>query len=232
MSRPVQIPLGSIFQLLTVIEHCPGGTPEHPHKTWRCRCICGNVLLVEGCKLLKNERTSCGLCREGRRFQGRKSAQIHTTHGMTYSGAFSSWRLMRRRCYESGNIGYKDYGGKGIRVCSRWLESFENFYADMGNRPTGMTLGRKNGSLDYTPDNCRWETRKQQSNNRPSANRKITAFGETKNMSEWLADTRCEVSQTSLRKRLAYGVSPEKAITYPMYCGGRSRQSFMLELLS
>lgn len=72
---------------------------------------------------------------------------------------------MLTRCYNEKHVHLEDYGGRGIRVCKRWLNSFENFLADMGERPKDKTLDRKNNDGDYKPSNCRWATRKQQTQN-------------------------------------------------------------------
>lgn len=73
---------------------------------------------------------------------------------------------MKQRCYNRHKSGYENYGGRGIKVCKRWLEGFENFLKDMGEKPEGMSLERKNNDKDYSKSNCYWATPKQQANNR------------------------------------------------------------------
>lgn len=85
------------------------------------------------------------------------------THGLTGTMAYQSWIGMRQRCYNPNAWNYGNYGGRGIQVCERWIESFENFFADLGERPSKQhSLGRIDNDSGYSPDNCRWETALQQ----------------------------------------------------------------------
>jgi len=86
-------------------------------------------------------------------------------HGMTYSREYKSWEAMKTRCYNKKYTFYKSYGGRGISVCSKWKNSFEQFYKDMGPRPIGTSLDRVNNDGHYEPSNCRWATRSQQNTN-------------------------------------------------------------------
>ena len=88
---------------------------------------------------------------------------------------------MRQRCHYPGDIGYKNYGGRGIKVCSRWMNSFESFYEDMGDRPEGTSLERIDNDADYSPENCKWATTPEQGTNQRT-NRLITHNGETLTM--------------------------------------------------
>ena len=85
---------------------------------------------------------------------------------MTDTPTFRSWNMMLQRCYNPKRSNYAYYGGRGITVCERWRSSFEAFLVDMGLRPDGMTLDRKNSNKNYVPSNCRWATKVQQAGNR------------------------------------------------------------------
>ena len=115
-----------------------------------------------------------------------------------------SFSMTLQRCYNPNCRDYRFYGGRGIKVCDRWRESFDNFLTDMGIRPEGMTLDRKDVNGDYTPENCKWSTRKEQ-----TANRRMTVCitykGETKTLTEWAEITGIDYNTLKARKqRLGY----------------------------
>lgn len=113
------------------------------------------------------------------------------------------WSGMKRRCCKKTHKNYKHYGGRGIKVCDRWLNSFDNFIEDMGDRPSPeYQLGRMDNDGDYCPENCRWVTKKENQRNKRN-NVCITAFGETKCVVEWVEDDRCKISEYVLRNRLS-----------------------------
>lgn len=90
---------------------------------------------------------------------------MYEQHGLVNSREYRSWYAMKTRCYNKNQKQYADYGGRGIRVCKRWKNSFVNFLQDMGKCPSGATLDRENNDGNYTPRNCRWATRVQQNRN-------------------------------------------------------------------
>ncbi|MCP4989347.1 MAG: hypothetical protein GY928_25810 [Colwellia sp.] len=117
---------------------------------------------------------------------------------------------MKTRCLDSKSTYYKDYGGRGIIICDSWLNSFRNFYEDMGNKPKGLTLDRIDNNKGYYKENCRWATRTEQANNRRS-NRKITYNGSSLAMAQW--ERKLNMNKDSLKVRIRRGWSIEKALT-------------------
>ena len=126
---------------------------------------------------------------------------MYLTHGHTHKGhhskTYRAWGNMKDRCLNANSQSYKDYGGRGITVCQRWLEGFENFLEDMGIAPTGLQLDRINNNLGYCKENCKWSSRKEQQRNR-NCNRIITINGITKLVIDWAIE---------------YHVSPKSVMT-------------------
>ena len=132
---------------------------------WLVTCTCGSTKTLAATELTKMQKrgilASCG-CKKSESI-----ARSRTTHGMSKHPAFAVWRSMIDRCTLPTHQAWNNYGGRGIRVCRRWKESFEAFWADMGaTYEPGLTLDRKDNSLHYTPENCRWATYSTQANNR------------------------------------------------------------------
>ena len=128
---------------------------------WHCRCDCGNPADVSTILLRDGRTTSCGCRRK------ETTSAMATKHGEHGSPEYVNWRALRERCLNPKHKNYPEYGGRGIKVCERWLNSFENFLADMGRRPfPEATVDRKENDGDYEPGNCRWATRLDQTKNR------------------------------------------------------------------
>jgi len=170
MNKKLQL-AGLRFGRYLVIEEYQGaGQSTYPR--WVCLCDCGTFRAVSGSALRRGGSLSCGCV----------SAQIQSMrkikHGLSRSPAYNTWRNMLSRCTDPRIHNYGNYGGRGISVCTEWLE-FENFYRDMGDRPPNMTLDRIDNDGNYTKENCRWASRKEQSLN-TGKNRKLTLNGVTK----------------------------------------------------
>lgn len=133
-------------------------------------------------------------------------------HGQAETPLYNVWQAMLNRCRNPNTRRFKDYGGRGISVCERW-QSFENFHADMGDRPDGMTLERKDSNGNYCPENVIWADRKAQSRNRRSLVM-LTHSGETLCAAEWAE--RLGIKGATLRARLKSGWSVADAVTKPL----------------
>lgn len=133
----------------------------------------------------------------------------HTNAKGWRSPTYRSWQAMRNRCCNPNDIRWHRYGGRGISVCDRWLNSFENFLSDMGEKPDGMTLDRVDNDGNYEPDNCRWATSKTQGRSNYKA-RMITAFGKSKLLVDWANET--GIKRETISRRLNSGWDAERAL--------------------
>lgn len=195
---------GQKFGRLTVV----GLSGVNAGKThWLCKCECGTVKEVRGAGLRQGKAQSCG-CIHSEMLRDR-----NRTHGGKGTRAYVIWQSMKQRCSNRRHENFKDYGGRGITVCERWVNSFENFLADMGEPPTGLTLDRyPDTDGNYEPGNCRWADAFQQARNTRKA-LKLTYNGTTKPLRDW-AEEYGFVPRT-LASRIKAGWSVEKAIETP-----------------
>ena len=130
------------------------------HPSWKCICDCGQRVTASASNLKTGHTKSCGC------FRKEITRARSKTHGMTRSREWVSWVAMRWRCENRRSQDWKNYGGRGIKVCARWKKSFSAFYRDMGPRPRGRSIDRRNNDLGYSKANCRWATRLIQNRNR------------------------------------------------------------------
>lgn len=186
---------GDTFGRLFVLTRAPH---YNGRVSWLCLCDCGKLKTTDSKSLRTGAVASCGCAR--------------ATHGQSKTLVYKVWTSMRDRCNNPLARDYKYYGARGISVCTRW-EDFSTFAADMGERPAGMTIERRNNSADYKPSNCYWATVTEQRRN-TRHNRPLTAKGKTRLLADWARDL--GVSSTTIINRLKYGWSEERACLTPV----------------
>lgn len=191
--KPIQ--QGSTYGNWVVIdsEPVPYGSGRTTRLRYLCRCTCGVQRLVNASNLRRGLSTSCGCV--GDAYTASKS----TSHGMSHTPLYAVWRTMLQRCNAANFRQYKDYGGRGIKVCERWYK-FENFLSDMGLPPfPGASLERKDNNKGYEPENVVWSTRISQARNKRN-NVRFELGGLSLTLVEW--SERLGVKKATLASRL------------------------------
>lgn len=145
--------IGATFGKLTAISQVPNAPGDYKRYVFRCEC--GVEKILAGSYVRRGRIKSCG-CLLG-------EVSDKTVRG---TALYRTWCDMKQRCYNPKNWAYKYYGERGITVCDSWKNSFLTFATDMGERPDGMSIDRKDNNLGYSKDNCKWSTKKEQMNNR------------------------------------------------------------------
>lgn len=209
---------GKRFGRLVVIK-IAGRTVREKHGTrvlWECLCDCGNTVVLTGCALKSGNTQSCGCFRKE---QVKNRSVIHGATSVKKEKLYDIWSQMKQRCCNPNNKSYKNYGGRGIKVCNEWVDSYQNFrkwaynneYDE--NAPRGScTLDRIDNNGDYSPSNCRFTDQKIQNNNRRS-NHLLTYNNEMHTITEWAIIT--GLSFRVIQHRIKVGWSTEKALTTP-----------------
>lgn len=151
---------GQRFGRLVVVERA--GTSRNRQAMWRCRCDCGKKIAVQGYHLRTGHTQSCGC------FHRDQTKRANTTHGEEGTRLYGIWRGMKSRCYNPNVQKYKDYGGRGIKICEEWLDDFQAFYdwAMSHGYTDALSIDRIDVDGNYEPSNCRWATAKEQRHNR------------------------------------------------------------------
>ena len=140
-----------VFGDWTVLSYA--GVDKNRNGRWLCACECGTVKVVYTHHLTSGRSQGCGCTK--------------VVHGLTGTAEYQAWKNMRKRCYNQENPRYPDYGGRGIKICDRWLNDPAAFLEDMGERPSpDHSIDRRDNDGDYEPSNCRWATRSEQQRNK------------------------------------------------------------------
>ena len=171
---------------------------------WVCQCDCGKTKEINGCSLRRGLTQSCGCLHV-------EMLKARGTHHKSKTKIYRLWSMMLDRCNNPKNKYYPRYGKRGIKVCKRW-ETFDNFYADMGERPNGKSLDRIDNDQGYTPDNCRWASRREQNLNKAD-NRRLTYQGKTQTLLEWSEEL--GINYSTLNTRLQRGWPDERVLGQP-----------------
>lgn len=207
MAEPIRS--GNIFGRWEVLSLGPRTGKSDWHAYFNCLCVCGNLRVVNGSSLLQGNSVSCGCIK--------KDHPNHLTHGQSGSREYRIYTGMLTRCYNDHADGFRNYGGRGIKVCDRWQgqDGFKNFLADVGKRPSPKySLDRyPNNDGDYEPGNVRWATPEQQANN-CRTNIRLTIDGSTKTLPEWARLV--GISESAAYARFYAGWSQEDCIRKPV----------------
>ena len=201
--------VGETLNKLRVVEFTGYSHPKRG-KVYRCECVCGNTVDVPTAYIRKKSTYSCGCVKRPRKDKGVKRAQVKRNGTRLYR----IWKNMRRRCNNPNSDYYKNYGGRGIKVCTEWDNylvfkewAISNGYSD------GLSIDRINNDGNYEPSNCRWATRKQQNNNARS-NINITYKGETKTAAQWADEI--GLTRSAIYHRINRGWNTKDIIETPL----------------
>lgn len=205
--KPQKVVSGQQVFYWDVLEDL-GINQETKRRQYRCRCQCGTEKVLDAANLTgKKGSKSCGCYRKERL----------VTHGHSKKGEVSktywAWQHMISRCFRPKDKEYENYGGRGITVCETWVDSFQTFLNDMGEKPEGLSLERLEVNGNYCKSNCKWATASEQARNRRNS-KWYTHNGETKHVNDWAKEY--GLSPVTLQTRVNRGWSLTAALTTPV----------------
>lgn len=212
---------GQKFHSLTILGApfwLPDASQHHQHVV--CECDCGRAIMARVFNVLNGQSNRCTDCYlKWRKRNARPKIPKVIRNGRSKTRLYRIHSAMIARCEVPARPNFYRYGGRGIRVCDEWRQSFEVFrrWSETNGYDDSLELDRIDNDRDYCPDNCRWVTHKENMRNRPNT-RFLTAWGETKAIADWILDPRCKVTAGGLRRRLSTGMTPEEAIKRPPAC--------------
>lgn len=211
---------GLRFSRLTVLKASERPKSSSGQYYWHCRCDCGVEKEAQSYHLRSGHTRSCGcLSREA---AGIRSRERNLRHGDTSSPEWICWVSMRQRCLSPDSKSYPGYGGRGITICERW-GSFEAFLSDMGRKPhPECSIDRIDNEGSYSPENCHWATKTQQTRNRRNT-RMVSVGSQTKTIQEW-ADSSGHSYARLYDRIFRSGWDAEKAINSPVQEEKRNRR--------
>jgi hypothetical protein len=203
--------VGKTFGRLTVIEIGPR-TSVKKGTYYLCRCECGNLKEIKAQALVSGATLSCGCYNK----------EVMTTHGMSKTKLYDTLHKMKRRCNNIDDKNYKNYGGRGIKICEDWEQDFIHFYnwSILSGYKEGLTIDRIDNDGPYSPENCRWVSQKVQAGNKRN-NHMLTLNGKTQCLAAWCEEL--NMRSSTIINRLNLGWSEEKALTYPLKPNGKRK---------
>lgn len=213
MSKLIDL-TGRRYGYLTVVKRADN--TDKGQSTWQCLCDCGNVKVISGVLLREGNAKSCGCMR--------RNLKPNLRHGMSHTRLYYAWNNIKKRCYNESTPAYKNYGGRGIKMCDAWKDSFESFAEwSLSNGYTdSLTIERIDVNGDYCPENCTWIPLNEQQNNRTSC-LYFTYNGETKNLHEWCSSL--NLPYMTVHNRIyKLNWDFERAISEPVHVEKRNRK--------
>lgn len=195
--------LGKRFGRLLVVSEAP---KQGKHIKWNCLCDCGKIVVVFGDNIRRGLTKSCGC------LHSEITRQKNSTHKESKTRLYSIWISMKERCSNNANPDWKNYGGRGISVCDKWRNSYESFrdWSRLNGYNDNLTIDRIDVNGNYTPENCRWATTKDQNRNKRS-----NVLYKGKCISVWCEKTGID-KRTVHRRINVYGWPVEKALFTPV----------------